>query len=124
MGNQEQGVIVQDIVYSQIKNTINPNIKVCYPSSEEIMAFELLEINHNYWLELVLEHGDSNVARGDTIGGIAKRITIGWKPKQPFSYTKSKKYKNILMPYPGFPEFKKDKVFSYPKDLSNIMSLS
>lgn len=123
-GNQEEGVVVDDIVHSQIKNTTNSNIKVCYPSSEEIMAFELLQINHNYWLELVLEHGESNIARGDTIGGIAKRITIGWKPKQPFSYTKSKKYKNILMPYAGFPEFKNNKVFSYPKDLSNIMSLS
>ena len=99
-------------------------VKLFYAGSEEILKFEMLQINHNYWLEVVLEHGNTNVCRDNQSSSITKIISFGWGPKQPITYQKSKKYKGILISYAKFQEFFENKTFDYPRQLVDIMSLS
>ena len=121
--NQKKGVCINEIKHTDISNTSNSQVKVFYPGSEEVLQFEMLQIHYNYWLELVLEHGNTNVCRDNQSSGIAKRISFGWGQKQSLTYQKSNKYKGIVMSFASFPEFYRKKTFDYPKELADIMSL-
>ena len=64
----------------------------------------------------------------ESMGGISKRITIGWGPKQHDDYKKTMYHHKKKLPYPKFPlpgmepEYKIEP--DYLKQLSDIMSLS
>ena len=89
-GNRKKGVIINEILHTNIRNTSNSMVKVFYAGSEEILKFEMLQINYNYWQELVFEHGNTNVCRDNQNSGISKRISFGWRTKQLITYQKSK----------------------------------
>ena len=47
-GNQKKGVCINEIKHTDISNTSNSQVKVFYPGSEEVLKFEMLQINYNY----------------------------------------------------------------------------
>ena len=128
IGNKESGTIIDNITIAESYNIVHNEIKVFYAGSNPISMFHNLDIDYDYWLETVLKQGDKNTSRDASTGGVAKRMTIGWGPKQHDKYPKTLYYKNIKMPYPKFPfkglQFGYKIKPEYLKQLSDILSLS
>ena len=82
IGNNYKRNALSIIKSLDVINTAHGIIKVCYPGSSQISHFESLNINHEYWLEKVLELGTASKSRDSITNGISKRITLGWTQKQ------------------------------------------
>ena len=103
LGNKENGTIVNKITTEETYSIVHDEIKVFYPGSNLMLMFHNLNIDYNYWLLLVLEQGEKSSSRDDeSMGGISKRITIGWGPKQHDDYKKTMYHhkKNTLSKIP------------------------
>lgn len=90
--------------------------------------FESLNIDHQYWLEKVLDEGVASASRDRVTDGISKRITLGWSQKQAALLRsgepniKVKFYNGKKMPFPSF-EINSDEC-DFLHQIADILSLS
>ena len=131
IGNNYQKDCLRIISQTDIFKNDHKAIKVCYPGSLQIYLFENLNINHEYWLEKVLEIGTASKSRDRVTDGISKRITLGWGQKQAavnkdtnIPHPKVFFYDDKKMPFPQFSIKDYEQHFEYKKNISDILSLS
>ena len=129
LGNNGEGVDMSILLSHSKSVHLTPTIKLAYPGSECISDFEILNLSHGKWLNLILSKGkvgdNRDLSQSSKFTG-TKRLTFGWSQIQCRRLPKTYTYNNELMPYPSFPIFRgKDILPPCLKiELGKIMSLS
>ena len=95
-GNYGTGASIYHIRMDVPKNVSHKCVRVLYPGSVELSAFDDCELNKVQLLEYVLNEGKFKKKSRDS--GFARRITMGFTRKQGPAHTKNTFYKGIQLP--------------------------
>lgn len=126
--NEGKGIKTHTITQNSVKDISQKYVKVYYPGSVAVQAFESIQISHLQWLKLILQFGVSDEKRDvkNNNYGITKRVMFGWTQKQSVDLRNTFVYKNKSKPHASFPHWLSKDILNkqLKTELGKIMHLS